>query len=103
MTFIQPNKQKGLSLKILILLITPLFIGVLWLVALYNQNVNLSYEISKTRLEVEKTQASLAQMKNEIFTRFDSASIEKVISERQLIQDKNPEYFVSQKWEFASR
>lgn len=103
MTFIKPEKI-GLVNKILIALAIPLISGAIWLVFVYNQVVSINHEISSLKKEIEVNQAATAELKGKVFSLYSSENVEKTISQLNLIQEKNPEYFkIPEKWVFASQ
>ncbi len=102
MTFLQPKKDKNFLIRLAIFSIIPFVLAVFSLVITYNQVVNLDHEIARNNKEIESSQAATAELKEKIFSFFNTNSVEKVIRETGLIQDKTPEYFEdSQKWAFA--
>jgi len=83
-------------------LISGLILGTFLLVVLYNRMVNFNHNLSATRSELQKIQAQNAELKDKVFSLFDSRS--SYDFEGKLIQDKNPQYLeIDPKWSFASR
>jgi len=103
MTFIKPDKISLVN-KILLLLAIPLIAGAIWLIFVYNQVVSLNHEISSLKKEIELNQAATAELKEKAFKFYSSENVDNVISELNLIQEKNPEYFkIPEIWVFASQ
>ena len=101
MTFIKPEKLSFLS-RLLIFTMVPLVSGVVWLIFMYNQVVNLNHEIPRLKKEIEVNQAAAAELKEKVFAFFKNENTDQITSALGLIQEKNPEYFESaQKWAFA--
>lgn len=103
MTSIQPNKEKTLSVKIIALLGVTLLFGVIFLIALYNQTVNLEHEIKAARDEVQNIQAENAEYKDKIFNLLSAKNIESIAAERQLVKEKEPEYIQAHRWAVVSQ
>ena len=93
MTLLQPNKNKNFFVKLIIGLTIPFVGGVFWLVVMYNQVVTAEHEISKINKQIEESQALNADLKEQAFAFFSAGNIEKLISERGLVQEKSPQYF----------
>ena len=68
MTFIQPNKKSIVFRLFLILIITGLTGGTFWLIALYNQTVNLNHEIAAAKAELDSVGAENTALNNQIVT-----------------------------------
>ena len=103
MTIIQPNKEKKFSLLLVAVLFLPLLAAGTGLVVLYNQTVNLEHNIEAARAEWQKIEAGNAELKDDIFTLFDSASLEFLAVGQGLVKEKYPEYINSERWAFASQ
>lgn len=93
MTFLQPKKDKNFLIRLMIISITPFILSVIFLVVMYNQVVTFEHEILKADKAIEESQILSAELKEKIFSFFSSDSVEKIMAEKGLIQDKNPEYF----------
>ena len=103
MTILQPHKKITLFTKLLIVLTIPLAIGIVSLVMLSNQTVNLRHEISKINLEIQRAENDNIEIKDKIFALFDNQSLADFSQTRALVQEKNPEYLeVNQKWAIVS-
>jgi len=103
MTSIQPNKEKKFSWGLIALLGMPLIFGVVFLIASYNQIVNLEHEIKTSRAEVQNIQAENAESKDKIFNLLSAQNIEFLAAERKLVKEKDPEYIQAHKWAVASQ
>ena len=104
MTFIQPKKNSRLFPKILAALVIPIILGVFGLIIIYNQNVSLSHDISKIEGKIREIENANSQVKEKIFSLLNNANIEEIAASGQLVTEKNPEYFSTNKqWAFASQ
>jgi hypothetical protein len=71
---------------------------------LYSQTVDLNHKVASQSLALQKIEAENADYKDEVFQFFSSDAAAAIVSERNLAQNKNPEYFeAGQQWTFASR
>ena len=93
MTYIQPAK-KSLMNMILMWLIAAIVLGSLFLVMIYNKIVNFEYGIAEVKAEIKEIQAENAELQEKIFTFFSADNFLEVIGDN-FIQDKNPEYLVT--------
>jgi len=97
MTFIQPNKNRSVLNKILLLLGIFTVLSSIWLVMLYNKLVNLNHGLSEIKSEFSEIQESNLAVKTRIFDLINSSDPSSV---GDLVQEKNPEYL--ELWSFAS-
>lgn len=103
MTFIKSEKLDLMS-RIMILMAIPLVIGAIWLVFVYNQVVSINHDISSIKKEIELNLEETAALKEKVFNFYNSDNVDLVISQLNLVKEKNPEYFkISEKWVFASQ
>ncbi len=104
MTFIK-NRKEGFSLnKFLIIGVIPLVLGVVWLIILYNQIVNLNHEVSVMRSDIKNIEASTAELKEKTFAFFNTSALESLKSDRGLVEERKPEYFdLNAQWVIASQ
>ena len=72
MTFIQPNKKNIVFRLFLVLIIAGLVGGTFWLIALYNQTVNLNHEIAAAKAELDSVGAENTALNNQIVTMLGS-------------------------------
>lgn len=93
MTFLQPNKDKNFFIRLVVGLSIPFIGGVFWLIIMYNQVVSAEHEIAKLNKQIEETQAKNAELKEQAFVFFSGGNIDKLVQDRGLVQEKNPEYF----------
>jgi len=104
MTFIQPPRSNNLLNKILLFLILGLIFGTYWLITLYSNSVGLTHGILDMRSQISQIQTQNAELKNKVFSLLDSANLQNLAKDRQLIQEKNPQYLeVDKQWSFASQ
>ena len=100
----QPNKEKKTLTRLLFILAVPLLGGVVGLVMLYNQTVNVQHAVDGLRADLQEIQTNNAELKERFFGLFDRASIEQFVQERNLIKERNPEYLtVKEQWAVASQ
>ncbi|RJP45948.1 hypothetical protein C4587_00130 [Candidatus Parcubacteria bacterium] len=102
MTLIQPNKNNILLHKLIFLFAALLVAEALWLVTLYNRSVNLGHDIASMRAELKEIEARSAELKNKLFVALDTDELEAFARERNLIEDKKPQYFTSSEQWLAS-
>ena len=93
MTFIRPNKS-SLALRIfLVLVVTGLMGGTFWLIALYNQSVNLNHEISAAKAALDTVGAENTAINNKIVTMLgDADQLSAVATTDGLVVDTRPQY-----------
>lgn len=104
MTFIQPKKESNPFARLNILLIIPIFFGLISLIILYNQIVTINHEVSASRGKLEVLEVASAELKEKLFGLFSGENISELAKSGGLISDKNPEYFNPQKqWAFVSQ
>ncbi len=103
MTFIQPNKESSPFARLNILLLIPIFFGLVSLVILYNQAVSTNHEIGTAREKLELVEVESAELKEKLFSLLSGDKVSDLVASAGLISDKNPEYFNPQKqWAFVS-
>lgn len=104
MTLIQPNKNNAFIInRILILLVAALFIAAVWLVVLYNRLVNIDHSISRMKSEIQSGEARSAELKGQVLTLLDGASLGDFAGARGLVQEKKPQYITIQDQWLASQ
>ena len=104
MTIIQPNKNNNFLNILLAFLGLSLILGVVWLVILYNRNVDITHNLKKIQNEFREVQTVNTELKDSIFKFFSGQNLENLAQQRQLIKEVKPEYFkVSEKWAFVSQ
>lgn len=91
MTIIEPNKKYFLQSSLLYfaaVLLVLIVAGIYF----YNLNVNLKYSVSLQEKEISKLETANADLRNEMYRILDVRNLTAVIKQRNLIQDKNPDY-----------
>jgi len=68
MTFIQPNKTSTAFRLFLALIVIGLMGGTFWLIALYNQTVNLNHKIVDAKAALDTIGAENTALNNQIIT-----------------------------------
>ena len=92
MTILQPyqsTRRFNIPLTGVLLLIAAF--GVLS-VYFYNQNVEHRHALNDGLKKLQAMEAVNADLKNQLYQTLDTARIEAVATERNLIKDKNPQY-----------
>ena len=93
MTFIQPNKKNILFRLFLVLLVVGLTGGTFWLIALYNQTVNLNHEISAAKAALDTVGAENTAINNKIVTMLgDADQLSAVATSDGIVVDTRPQY-----------
>ena len=103
MTFLQPNKENSAIItRIIAVLVLPTVIGIVALVGLHNQFVDIRHDVAEMNVEIQETRALSAEIKDQIFNLSNKEGLESLKGSQGLIQEKNPEYFQTGKqWAFA--
>lgn len=101
MTFVRKEKL-NLANILLLAVIFPLIISIIYLIALYNQTVNLKHGIADMRAETQKLEASAAGYKDKVFALFDPGKVETLARERGLVKETKPAYLEVNQWALAS-
>jgi cell division protein FtsL len=106
MTFIQPHQEKNIYILFAVFLFAMLFTGVVWLIFLYNKNVDLNHATADAKIQIQKLQLQNSQARDTLFSYLEGSNVEKFASVRGLVQEKSPRYLRASndtKWVFASR
>jgi hypothetical protein len=106
MTFIQPHQEKNIFILSAVFLFAMLFTGVVWLIFLYNQNVNLRHGTADAMIQIQKLQIRNSESRDTLFSYLEGGNVEKFASANGLVEDKNPRYLRAPndtQWVFASR
>ena len=103
MTYIQPERIKKSILNFVLagLILTSL-VGVFWLVALYNNIVNLDHTIAAAKSELDTIGAQNTALNSQVTAALGNLSSENIAAADGLIQDNHPTYF-QQSWPIASQ
>lgn len=103
MTFLQPNKNKSITDKILIGLAAALVAGVFGMVALYNATVSLNHSIATAKAELDAVGTQSTQLNDKIVRALSDAGLGTAVSRDGLVAEESPQYFpVHQPWPIAS-
>lgn len=91
MTIIEPNKNYFLQSSLMY------FAGIMLVlmaagIYFYNLNVSLKYSVNMQEKAIRQLETANADMRNEMFRILDLRNLTAVIKDRNLIQDKNPDY-----------
>lgn len=103
MTYIHPNyhNKSILSLVLAGLIFTSL-VGVFWLVALYNNVVNLDHNITAAKSELDSIGAQNTALNNQVAAALGNVTSGNLAAADGLVQDNHPHYF-QQSWPIASQ
>lgn len=93
MTLLHPPSSHSFLNKAIFLLVCALIMQALWLVMLYNHVVNVEHAITEAKNNMRTLQTESAELKDTIFTLFDSEHLEAFAASRALVQERNPRYF----------
>lgn len=78
--------------------------GVIWLIILYNSFVNMNQGAVQMKAQISGLQAQNAELKDKVFSFFDTQNLQNLAARRHLVQDKNPQYLeINPQWSFASQ
>ena len=105
MTYLQPNKNKSIVDLVLAGLAVALVAGVLGMVALYNATVNLNYNITKAKAELNAVGVASTKLQNEVVQNLSVTDANAAAAADGLVADNNPQYFTEsqpQSWPIAS-
>jgi len=101
MTFVRSEKQ-NISNILLIIFGALLVFGFIYLIAVYNQMVNLRHGISDMRAETQKLGVQSAELKDQLFKIFDPSKVEALAKDRGLVKENKPSYLETNQWALAS-
>ena len=93
MTIIEPNKINWSLQYELISLGIMLFLVALFSIYFYNLNVNLNYQLSLQEKSLQQLEVLNGDLKNQLYQILDSRNLTALIGQKNLIPDKNPDYF----------
>ena len=83
-----------------------LFTGVVWLIFLYNQNVDYHHSAADAKSQIQKIQLQDTDARDTLFSYLEGSHVEEFASAHGLTQEKNPRYLRASndtQWVFASR
>ncbi|MBU4347959.1 hypothetical protein KJ671_00430 [Patescibacteria group bacterium] len=93
MTIIEPNKSKY-SYNPIILTLSVFLVALVCLnICFYNNNVVLKQSISIESKNLQKLQVANAEIKDQLYKITDINNMNSVIEAKNLVKDRNPEYF----------
>jgi cell division protein FtsB len=96
MTFIQPNKTSVAFRIFLVLVVAGLTVGTFWLIALYNQTVNLNHEIAAAKAELDSIGTENTALNNQIVTTLGNTSQLTAIATSDGLVAVKPQYVTAQ-------
>jgi len=81
--------------------------GVFWLVALYNNVVDLNHNIATLKSQIDSIGANNTTMNNQVIATLGSGGLQDLATQNGLITDNHPQYFPlarsTQSWPIASQ
>ncbi len=92
MTIIQPNKNSNKINLFISALMVVLTASAVWGVFIYNQAVDLRYEIKSREVDIRRAEVVNAELKNRFYEMTDAEIFESAIGSQTLILEKNPKY-----------
>ncbi|MDO8504869.1 MAG: hypothetical protein Q7S36_03380 [Candidatus Liptonbacteria bacterium] len=101
MTFIRKEKENNINL-LLLLLAVPLIFGIISIIAVYNQTINLKHGITDMKVEMRKIESESAGLNDRLFGIFDPKKVEEFAKERGLVKEAKPSYLEVTPWALAS-
>lgn len=94
MTYIHSNHRTFDTLNLVLAgLIFTALVGVFWLVALYNNVVNVSHNISLAKAKLDTVGAENTTLNSQVAAALSSAATGNLANSDGLIEDNNPQYF----------
>jgi hypothetical protein len=104
MTYIHPENHKSILNFIIAGLIFTSFVGAFWLVALYNNTVNLNHNIAAAKSELDSVGAKNTTLNNQVVAALGNVQSGDLATADGLVQDNHPQYFpTNQSWPIASQ
>lgn len=110
MTYIHPERnQKNILNFILTGLIFTCLLGVFWLIALYNNVVNLSHNLATAKTQLDAVGAQNTSLNNQVVAAMGDVTSGDLAVAGGLVQDNHPAYFTinqpstQQSWPIASQ
>lgn len=97
MTIIKPHKTNN-YLRFLFLIFALGALGGGIYIFEYNSLVNIKNQIESAKKEIVELQIQNADLKNNLYQILDTAKLENLALEKQLVLEKNPEYFNTKQW-----
>ena len=92
MTYIQPYQNNNkINFLISILMLSSVGIAVFG-VFLYNQMIDLRYEVSAQEKNIKQSEVDNAELKNNFYQSVNSKNLESLTEGRLLVLEKKPEY-----------
>jgi hypothetical protein len=109
MTYIQPNRNNNLLNRIIAGLALCSVLGVFWLIALYNNTVDLNHGIATLKAKLDSVGADNTSLNNQVIAALGSIQSGGLAAQDGLVQDNHPQYYQqpiatnqSSEWHIAS-
>ena len=102
MTYIHTDHSKNILNRVLAGLVFTSLVGVVWLVMLYNNVVNLDHTITAAKTQLDSIGAQTTVLNNQVVAALGSIQSNDLATQNGLVQDNHPQYF-SQSWPIASQ
>lgn len=100
MTFFQPE-QKSLMNYFIGALVIALLAASFWVVWAYNRSVNLEHQISGLESGIRKMETDKSHLQDKIFAILNNVDVKKFSGEKNLVEEKNPQYLKTADATFA--
>jgi len=97
MTIIKSNKTPN-YLRFLISIFTIIAFGGGIYIFEYNSLVNIKNQIESAKKEIVDLQVQNADLKNNLYQILNPSKLQSLALEKQLVLEKNPEYFNTKQW-----
>lgn len=92
MTYIQPHQNNNkINFLISILMLSSVGIAVFG-VFLYNQMIDLRYEVSAQEKNIKQSEVENAELKNNFYQAVNSKNLESLAGDRLLVLENKPKY-----------
>ena len=102
MTYIQSDHHRSSILNFVLAgLIFTSLVGVFWLIALYNNVVNVSHNITTAKAQLDSIGAQNTVLNSQVVVALGNVTSGDLATADGLVQDNNPQYF--QTWPLASQ
>ena len=103
MTYIHPDRNNLKILnRVIAGLICAVLLGTFYLVALYNNVVNLNHNVAAAKAQLETIGAQNAILNNQVVAQLGNVESGDLATADGLVEDNHPQYF-STSWPIASK
>ncbi|HEY4526122.1 MAG TPA: hypothetical protein VJL32_03445 [Candidatus Paceibacterota bacterium] len=95
MTTIRPERSRSFLNLIILFLGVACVACTVWLVWWYLDSNELKISLSRLQVELERSQADTAELKDKSFALLNGDSLNALAASRQLVQDREPQYITN--------